>query len=298
MSRFENKLCPVCRQPFKDGDDIVVCPVCGTPHHRACYLEHNECGVKEYHDKGFVWNGRLPDEPEEEKPEVQEEAVEPSSDNTETHSAGFPQGTPMSDQESMFEELQQQDPHFREILNSIRDDKPGEDGVSMRELTCYTASSVAHYGPAFNAFRGTIDGKKHKVYFNFCSGLFAPVFQFYRKMDVFGLLLIVVMLIPSLIMMAFSGMSNSALIVFTYVFNMINLAETVLLCFFGDYIYYKHCVRNILKIRREFGDKANTDDYYAELCERGRPSALRAVVGFLIMSLAVAVIWVLQNNMI
>ena len=34
MSIYNNCVCPVCKKQFEDGDDIVVCPECGTPHHR------------------------------------------------------------------------------------------------------------------------------------------------------------------------------------------------------------------------------------------------------------------------
>ena len=30
MPSYKNEKCPVCNQEFKDGDDIVTCPVCGT----------------------------------------------------------------------------------------------------------------------------------------------------------------------------------------------------------------------------------------------------------------------------
>ena len=49
--------CDGCHQPFLPDDDIVVCPVCATPQHRACY-EANGCCVNESkHDSGFVWSG-------------------------------------------------------------------------------------------------------------------------------------------------------------------------------------------------------------------------------------------------
>ena len=48
--------CDGCRQPFLPDDDVVVCPVCATPQHRACY-EANGCCVNESkHADGFVWN--------------------------------------------------------------------------------------------------------------------------------------------------------------------------------------------------------------------------------------------------
>ena len=85
MTRFENKLCPVCRRPFTENDDIVVCPVCGTPHHRACYNEKGGCGVEEWHASGFVWEGHLPgEEPEPSNGQEEQSGVDFSKhDDTE-----------------------------------------------------------------------------------------------------------------------------------------------------------------------------------------------------------------------
>ena len=47
--------CPVCGKPFTSDDDIVVCPECGAPYHRACYQQAGHCIFQEKH-----WNpGRL-----------------------------------------------------------------------------------------------------------------------------------------------------------------------------------------------------------------------------------------------
>lgn len=91
MTRFENKLCPVCRRPFTENDDIVVCPVCGTPHHRACYNEKGGCGVEEWHASGFVWEGHLPgEEPEPSNGQEEQSGVELSKhDDTEGQSGDY-----------------------------------------------------------------------------------------------------------------------------------------------------------------------------------------------------------------
>ena len=36
--KYENETCPVCGEKFTADSDVVVCPDCGTPHHRECYL--------------------------------------------------------------------------------------------------------------------------------------------------------------------------------------------------------------------------------------------------------------------
>ena len=33
MADYKGNTCPVCKQKFKEADDIVVCPDCGTPYH-------------------------------------------------------------------------------------------------------------------------------------------------------------------------------------------------------------------------------------------------------------------------
>ena len=52
MPSYKNEKCPVCNQEFKDGDDIVTCPVCGTPHHRECYKKIGHCFNEDKHAEG------------------------------------------------------------------------------------------------------------------------------------------------------------------------------------------------------------------------------------------------------
>ncbi len=53
--RFTNVQCQCCKEKFIETDDVVVCPYCGTPHHRACYNENGRCINEEKHSEGFVW---------------------------------------------------------------------------------------------------------------------------------------------------------------------------------------------------------------------------------------------------
>ena len=47
--------CGVCGKNFEEEDDVVVCPECGTPAHRACYKEHGGCPNEEKHGTDFVF---------------------------------------------------------------------------------------------------------------------------------------------------------------------------------------------------------------------------------------------------
>ena len=55
MTRYTGNHCPVCEQAFTDEDDIVVCPDCGTPYHRACWQKVGACMHKSEHAAGFEW---------------------------------------------------------------------------------------------------------------------------------------------------------------------------------------------------------------------------------------------------
>ena len=51
----EGYYCEHCKKAFTNDDDIVVCPICGAPHHRDCYNELGHCALKESHSADFEW---------------------------------------------------------------------------------------------------------------------------------------------------------------------------------------------------------------------------------------------------
>lgn len=52
---YRGQHCPICGKEFCDGDDIVVCPECGTPYHRECYKTAGHCVNEERHGENFEW---------------------------------------------------------------------------------------------------------------------------------------------------------------------------------------------------------------------------------------------------
>lgn len=55
MLYYEGLTCPVCHNRFEDGDDVVACPHCGLPHHRACWLKENRCSDAANHGTDNQW---------------------------------------------------------------------------------------------------------------------------------------------------------------------------------------------------------------------------------------------------
>lgn len=50
---YKGHICPVCDKAFEKGDDVVVCPECGTPHHRVCYEQNGSCFNLKRHPEGY-----------------------------------------------------------------------------------------------------------------------------------------------------------------------------------------------------------------------------------------------------
>lgn len=55
MAKYSGLECPVCKEIFKDGDDIVVCPECGAPYHRSCYKQTGHCLYEDKHGTDEAW---------------------------------------------------------------------------------------------------------------------------------------------------------------------------------------------------------------------------------------------------
>lgn len=74
--RFKDVQCVYCNKTFTENDDVVVCPQCGSPHHRECWKEKGECSNKELHAEDFCWEF-----PAELKPKLPQRNKENLSEN-------------------------------------------------------------------------------------------------------------------------------------------------------------------------------------------------------------------------
>lgn len=56
MFYYEGLSCPVCSKAFTAEDDVVVCPQCGLPHHRACWKSIGKCFEESHHGTPQQWS--------------------------------------------------------------------------------------------------------------------------------------------------------------------------------------------------------------------------------------------------
>ena len=78
--RYTDIICSVCNKPFTENDDVVVCPVCGTPHHRTCWAREGHCANEALHEQGFAWQFPEDKDPLKQLDEQKKKAHSPAPD--------------------------------------------------------------------------------------------------------------------------------------------------------------------------------------------------------------------------
>lgn len=265
--RYENQPCPICEQNFQANDDIVVCPVCGTPHHRDCYKKNSECGNFEKHNEGFRWTINTTNEP------IQE---------PENNAPPFSTAQPFNSQDASSTVL------FGNGTNPLSlFPKELEDGVSTEETAEFVGLSSPKYIQNFFYAKG---GKKT---FNWAAFFFTPYWFFYRKLYKLGAIFLSLTLLLSVgfsfippVQRLYTDMTewtekysvediedlteeeirqandertdlmlnNKVGSVLVMVQGALSLAIQIYVGFKANRWYYDHCVENIRRIKNEEPD--------------------------------------------
>lgn len=76
--KFNGIKCEHCKNVFSENDDVVVCPQCGSPHHRECWIEKGECTNAHLHGEGFSWVFPEEMKPKEEKINIFKKSATPT----------------------------------------------------------------------------------------------------------------------------------------------------------------------------------------------------------------------------
>lgn len=211
MARYTGNHCPVCEQAFTDDDDIVVCPDCGTPYHRACWHKVGACMHQSEHASGFEWKPEF-------RPEAEAAAHAAICPNCGTHNepgaarcshCGVPLPRPEdADAQAAQEETgpiyarrpqagayPQNPAHGSQSAAGPHIDAYGTgfdggiyrrevgpddpiDGIKARHWAIFLGRSPMYYLMQFFRMSET----KHRVTFSFSAFFFGPAFLLYRKM--------------------------------------------------------------------------------------------------------------------
>ena len=178
MSLFENVKCPVCNREFISGDDIVVCPECGTPHHRDCYNYVGKCVNSGLHKTDFVFNKNAEKPVNKEKaPEAEKapigaffpiESVKPDREQNKEGQPFLPFGA------------------VPELTNEYDAQAETIEGESLGDVAAAVRNNIPRFVKVFKKFE---DSKK-KFNWNWCAFFFGSLYYFYRKMYKYAISLI------------------------------------------------------------------------------------------------------------
>jgi hypothetical protein len=207
--RYEGANCPVCGVVFEGaGEDIVTCPICGTPHHRACFEETGRCANEEKHAEGFDWakeHASLPARGSEAEPSGRTLAPGGFVQGAEARQSCPRCGGKVSPDMNFCAVcglnlkapgalpgsfLPPMPGAFRQAQNAMGRNRPAIqpedelDGMTAGEMARYIRVSPGSYIPKF--FR--MEKMKKKVSWNWGAFFFTPYWFFYRKLMLPGLI--------------------------------------------------------------------------------------------------------------
>lgn len=285
MARYTGNHCPVCEQAFTDDDDIVVCPDCGTPYHRACWQKVGACMHQSEHAAGFEWKPEFGPEAEAAAhaaicpncgthnepgttqcshcgvplPRPEDPPRQETADNTtgpiyaRTPGAGAytPNNAPGSRQAAG----PLMDAYGTGADGSIyrREVGPEDpiDGIKAKHWAAFLGRSPMYYLMQFFRMSET----KHRVTFSFAAFFFGPAYLLYRKMWKEGILtaiLSMVFYLPGLLATIayynpdfFGGMPLGWLSVASTIGEIASWALRVVLALFAVSWYEKHAKNRI-----------------------------------------------------
>lgn len=321
MDYIGNK-CPVCQKYFHADDDIVVCPECGTPHHRACYEEIGHCSNEELHAQGYDYQS----EQESEKDNVK---ICPSCGKPNDKNNFFcgSCGAPLSPDNQQNTADQQKNtaqgypfgagtqggmPNFMDPLAGVPSDTDFGDGVTAGETAKYVKQNTPYFIRVFNNIK-TLNKSK----FNFSAALFTGGYLLYRKMyklgAIFAGLQLAMLLVETYITIAYSSLFTDFIGVYTdalssgnlvssfydylqglsaieililYLPTLIDMARIAMMIVFGicfNRMYFKHCKKQIVSIKASAKDGENPETTLQTKGGVNTPLAISLMITYMIL---------------
>lgn len=283
--QFKNEKCAACGMKFFDDEDIVVCPECGSPYHRECWNRIGTCVNADKHGN-FEWKGDS-EELREHLKNV-ESAENNKHENTEDGFEVFHVDSYDEYREIMDKKLLEQEKDFEDI-----------DGVTAQELLKFIGKNGYYYLPVFKDMRK--NNKTMKL--NFAAFLFFPIHCFYRRMNFFGVIMMLLLFLTTeakILLSHFAedlGLSDGNLVTAYIIITAASLALNIFVLMFFNYFYFKTSVKKINMIKQHYSNESY-DRQLARIEAAGKPGILYAVAFSICAGIAIILIFQLINNML
>lgn len=252
---YNGERCVACGELFSADDDIVVCPQCGSPHHRECYKKDNVCANTVLHETGEKW-----------KPSSFEEADSAKYDNV-SEDENSPRAEASGGYTGQEGGMNGGIPREGDLGNALAfiGFDPNEDigGATVKEISQFVGPNTLYYIPIFKRMKdfGT------KISFNLSCLLLPPLYFANRRMwgwAILSAILMVILSTPDMMLIMAEQLGNSETyeaalnIVLNNKETLLELSEymamaswvgSIALCLFGNRIYYHYVMRSIKRIK-------------------------------------------------
>lgn len=289
MPNYTGNSCPACGKVFGEGDDIVVCPVCGSPHHRECYKATGHCGNEELHATGQRWEAD-PSIFKDEQPQDgfacrQCGTVNPAG-NIFCQACGHRMGA-----EPTHDNNRQSSPSsftdFMQMQSQVDYTQTLVEDITVKEVCDYVGPSSLSFVMKFKMLLG-----RGGMSFNWGAFFFGFYYCFYRKMYKLGAVLLglyVLSAIPSGYYSAVAisdilaaggtlgfpiefivdGRGYQGLMLASGLTRMVTLGSTIYCGFFFNKLYFAHTLSGIRQVRETGHFSTGSQQYSYKLGAAG-----------------------------
>lgn len=238
---YKGTECVSCGKKFNESDDIVVCPECGSPHHRECYKTAGKCANIMRHDMNFNWNN---------------EKYKSDEINNNNNTDEENKDTDDNNMISMSEFIEK---NIKDINDEIKD------GCTLGEALSFVNRNVLYYASIFARIR------KFNVNtsLNLTCFIFPQIYFANRKMWFWAILtsvINVILLIPMMMALLANDVSYDSTFISANVIEAIrnnsgiinslmeicngaDLVMRVLFCLFGNRLYYNFVTKSIRRMK-------------------------------------------------
>lgn len=275
---FTGEKCVLCGEVFTENDDVVVCPQCGSPHHRECYKKDNKCANEALHAEGFRWNSARASEPEEETKICPMCGYKNGKYAVNCARCGVSLADEAADDE-LYEEGE--DSPFG-IPRPYLGFDPEEDmgGAPLKDVSDFVRTNTIYYIPIFKRMKDT----GRSISFNLISFIFPPIYFANRKMwfwAIVSLILSVLLSMPFAVsFFLIDGIENGnsvfpdevSSMLFSHrnfltalieVCNAADLLMRIVFCLYANKLYYKFVLRTLRRIRTRGGTQMSSEEIAA-----------------------------------
>lgn len=270
MANYAGLDCPICGKRFEQGDDVVFCPECGTPHHRECYKDNGVCANELRHAEGFVFESpKVNVIPKKEGANLcpycgtenpngavfcvrcGKDIATRTSQNSYTTHFGTPQDF--------------------SVYGGVNPDQEF-DGVKARDIATFIGKNSGYYLYQFQ----NMNRRGKKISFSFSGFFITPIYMFYRKMwgmGIFTGLLNAALGLPALLLnyldlfdvgkyaQIIDKFGADPINVVLMVLSLLSMLYSMYFGLFANNIYQKNVIKKIKKIKAQ--NKAPQDEVLA-----------------------------------